>query len=149
MSGSPSPTWTRPSPSTPRPSACGRCTRRPTRSRASGRPCSPSGRGTPGASCRPRRHRRRTPRTSCAHRAPGDRVNGIRDAILADELSAVGGLAVPEGYRAVLVRRDEQDMFAGLATKDKDPRKSLHVEEVATPQLGPGEALVAVMASSV
>ncbi|HEY4605550.1 MAG TPA: crotonyl-CoA carboxylase/reductase, partial [Blastococcus sp.] len=76
-------------------------------------------------------------------------MNEIRDAILADELSAVGGLAVPEGYRAVLVRRDEQDMFAGLATKDKDPRKSLHVEEVATPQLGPGEALVAVMASSV
>src|SRR3712207_7546482 len=40
-------------------------------------------------------------------------------------------------------------MFAGLPTKEKDPRKSLHVEEVATPELGPGEAIVAVMASSV
>jgi crotonyl-CoA reductase len=76
-------------------------------------------------------------------------VNEIRDAILADELSAVGGLAVPECYRAVLVRKDEQGMFAGLATREKDPRKSLHVEQVATPQLGPGEAIVAVMASSV
>src|SRR5687768_5451600 len=40
-------------------------------------------------------------------------------------------------------------MFEGLATGEKDPRKSLHVEEVATPELGPGEAIVAVMASSV
>jgi len=76
-------------------------------------------------------------------------VNDIRDAILADELDAIAGLPVPESYRAVLVRKDEQDMFAGLPTKEKDPRKSLHVEEVATPELGPGEAVVAVMASSV
>src|SRR5207245_2252059 len=80
-----------------------------------------------------------------AHEAPGDRVNEIRDAILADELDALGGLAVPESYRGVLVRRDEQDMFEGLPTKDKDPNKSLHVEEVPTPVPGPGEALVAVM----
>ena len=32
-------------------------------------------------------------------------------------------------------------MFEGLAAKDKDPRKSLHVEDVALPELGPGEAL--------
>jgi crotonyl-CoA reductase len=76
-------------------------------------------------------------------------VNEIRDAILADELGAVGGLAVPESYRGVLVRADEQDMFEGLATREKDPRKSLHIESVPTPELGPGEAIVAVMASSV
>jgi crotonyl-CoA reductase len=76
-------------------------------------------------------------------------VFDIRDAILADQLDALAGLPVPESYRAVLVRKDEQDMFAGLPTKEKDPRKSLHVEEVATPELGPGEAIVAVMASSV
>jgi crotonyl-CoA reductase len=76
-------------------------------------------------------------------------MDEIRDAILADQLDAVGALDVPASYRAVLVRRDEQDLFEGLATKDKDPRQSLHVEEVPTPQLGPGEALIAVMASSV
>jgi crotonyl-CoA reductase len=76
-------------------------------------------------------------------------VNDIRDAILADQPDALAGLPVPESYRAVLVRKDEQAMFAGLPTKDKDPRKSLHVEEVPTPELGPGEAIVAVMASSV
>ena len=74
-------------------------------------------------------------------------MNEIRDAILADQLDALGGLAVPESYRAVVVRKDEQNMFEGVPTKEKDPRKSLHVQEVATPELAPGEALVAVMAS--
>src|SRR5690349_9362707 len=58
-------------------------------------------------------------------------------------------MEVPKSYRAVLVRKDEQDMFEGLPTKEKDPRKALHVEEVPTPELGPGEALVAVMASAI
>ena len=40
-------------------------------------------------------------------------------------------------------------MFEGLATEDKDPRKSLHVGEVAVPELAPDEAYIAVMASSI
>ena len=76
-------------------------------------------------------------------------MNEIRDAILSDSPAALGGLAVPESYRGVVVRKDEQGMFEGLSTREKDPRKSLHVEEVPTPELGPGEAMVAVMASSV
>jgi crotonyl-CoA reductase len=76
-------------------------------------------------------------------------MDQIRDAILTDHLADVGGLPVPASYRAVLVRQAEQAMFEGLASKDKDPRKALHVEEVPTPELGPGEALVAVMASSI
>jgi crotonyl-CoA reductase len=40
-------------------------------------------------------------------------------------------------------------MFEDLATCEKDPRKSLHVQEVRTPELGPGEAIVAVMASAI
>ena len=73
----------------------------------------------------------------------------ILDAILADELDAVGSLPVPESYRAVTVHADETEMFAGLDSKDKDPRRSLHVEEVPTPELAPGEALIAVMASAI
>ncbi len=73
----------------------------------------------------------------------------ILDAIVSGEPGAVTGLSVPESYRGVVVRKDEQGMFEGVATRDKDPRKSLHVDEVATPELGPGEAIVAVMASSV
>ena len=29
-------------------------------------------------------------------------------------------------------------MFEGMAAKEKDPRKSIHVEEVPVPELGPG-----------
>ena len=71
----------------------------------------------------------------------------ILDAILAGDTSAedFAALDLPESYRAVTVHKDEVDMFEGLAARDKDPRKSLHVEDVALPELGPGEAYVAVM----
>ncbi|RWZ76199.1 crotonyl-CoA carboxylase/reductase [Streptomyces albidoflavus] len=58
-------------------------------------------------------------------------------------------LKLPESYRGVTVHKDETEMFAGLETREKDPRKSLHLDDVPLPELGPGEALVAVMASSV
>jgi crotonyl-CoA reductase len=73
----------------------------------------------------------------------------IQQAILNGESAAVGSLPVPESYRGVTVRADEVDMFEGLDSRDKDPRKSLHVDEVPVPELGPGEALVAVMASAI
>ncbi|GAB4062335.1 crotonyl-CoA carboxylase/reductase [Angustibacter speluncae] len=76
-------------------------------------------------------------------------MDQIRDAILAGDLESVGGLDLPDHYRAVTVHEDEVGMFEGLESRDKDPRRSLHVEDVATPELGPGEALVAVMASAI
>lgn len=76
-------------------------------------------------------------------------MHEIRDAILADDTSALAGLAVPESYRGVTVHADEAEMFAGMAAREKDPRKSLHIDEVPTPDLAPGEAIVAVMASAI
>jgi crotonyl-CoA reductase len=73
----------------------------------------------------------------------------ILDAIMSGEPPAVADLKVPDSYRGVVVRADEVDMFADLPTRDRDPRKSLHVQEVPTPELGPGEALIAVMASAI
>ena len=75
----------------------------------------------------------------------------IRDAIVAGDTpaEAFASIEIPDSYRAVTVRKDETDMFEGLDTSDKDPRKSLHVDEVPVPELGPGEALVAVMASAI
>jgi crotonyl-CoA reductase len=61
----------------------------------------------------------------------------------------IGALAIPESYRGAVVRRDEQTMFEGLASTDKDPRKSLHIDEVPTPELAPDEVYLAVMASSI
>ncbi|MBY8845348.1 crotonyl-CoA carboxylase/reductase [Streptomyces sp. SP2-10] len=69
-----------------------------------------------------------------------------RPRLTAQEVAA---LPVPESYRAAVLLREETEMFAGMSSADKDPRKSLHLQEVPTPELGPGEALVAVMASSV
>ena len=77
-------------------------------------------------------------------------IDAIRTAILegaaGDEL---GALALPDSFRAAVVRADEQDMFAGLPSDEKDPRKSVHVDDVPLPELAPDEAYVAVMASSI
>jgi crotonyl-CoA reductase len=67
----------------------------------------------------------------------------------AAELARIGGVAVPDSYRGMVVRADEVDMFDGMAARDKDPRKALHLQEVPTPEVGPGEALIAVMASAI
>ncbi|MGI8577151.1 MAG: crotonyl-CoA carboxylase/reductase [Nocardioidaceae bacterium] len=75
----------------------------------------------------------------------------ILEAILADDTDAddFAALEIPRSYRGVTVRKDETEMFAGLESAAKDPRRSLHLDEVATPEIGPGEALVAVMASAI
>jgi crotonyl-CoA reductase len=78
-------------------------------------------------------------------------VKHILDAIMAGDTSSedFAHLEIPESYRAAVVRKDEVDMFEGVPSREKDPRKSLHVDEVVLPELGPGEALVAVMASAI
>jgi len=76
-------------------------------------------------------------------------VQEIVDAIASGHPREVAGLKVPDSYRGVVVRNDEVGLFEGVASRDKDPRKSLHVDEVPTPELGPGEAVVAVMASAI
>jgi crotonyl-CoA reductase len=75
----------------------------------------------------------------------------ILDAILDldSQPADFAAMPLPEAYRAVTLHRDEEHMFDGLDPRDRDPRKSLHVEEVPVPELGLGEALIAVMASSV
>jgi len=76
-------------------------------------------------------------------------VQDILDAVLNDRLDTLAELPVPQTYRGVVVRKDEVQMFADLPHAAKDPRKSLHVQDVPTPEPGPGEALIAVLASSI
>jgi crotonyl-CoA reductase len=78
-------------------------------------------------------------------------VKDILEAILAGDTTPaeLEALAIPDHYRGITVHRDETDLFEGRPSKEKDPRESLHLDEVATPELGPGEALVAVMASAI
>ena len=75
----------------------------------------------------------------------------ILDAILSSDSQAAdfAALPLPEAYRAVTLHRDEEHMFDGIDAGGRDPRESLHVEEVPVPELGLGEALIAVMASAV
>ncbi len=74
----------------------------------------------------------------------------IRDAILAGADSAtIAKLPIPASYRAAHLLKSETSMFDGMASNDKDPRKSLHVGDVPTPELAPDEVYVAVMASSI
>ena len=58
-------------------------------------------------------------------------------------------LKVPTSYRGVCVEKDEVEMFAGLPSAEKDPRKSLKIKEVPVPEIAPDECLVAMMASSI
>jgi len=63
--------------------------------------------------------------------------------------AAFESISLPESYKAVVVREEESDMFVGLPSNEKDPRKSLHLQEVPLPELAPDEAYVAVMASAI
>jgi crotonyl-CoA reductase len=60
----------------------------------------------------------------------------------------IAAATLPASMRAAVVRASEVELFAGMATADKDPRKSLHVDEVDIPPLGPNEVLIAPMASA-
>jgi crotonyl-CoA reductase len=73
----------------------------------------------------------------------------IRQAILEGAPGhELARLPLPDAMRAAVVRKDDVDLFAGLDTQDKDPRRSLHIDEVALPPLGPNEVLIAPMASA-
>ena len=76
-------------------------------------------------------------------------MDQILDTIMSGDTTDVAKIDVPKSYQAIVVREEDQNMFDGLASWDKDPRKSLHLQDVDTPELGPGEAQIAVMASSV
>ena len=74
----------------------------------------------------------------------------ILEAIQADASGEdIAALPIPETYRAAFVRRDEQNMFEDRESFEKDPRESIRVAEVPTPELAPDEVYLAVMASSI
>ena len=75
----------------------------------------------------------------------------ILEAILAGDTAGedFANIPLPDHYQAAMVKEEDVEMFAGMDSRDKDPRKSIHVEDVPLPELGPGEAYIAVMASSI
>ena len=78
-------------------------------------------------------------------------MHAVRDAILSGKAKSedYAGLPLPQAMLAITTHDDEVRMFEGLESPQKDPRHSLHLDEVTIPEVGPNEALVAVMASSI
>jgi crotonyl-CoA reductase len=78
-------------------------------------------------------------------------MKAVLDAVLSGEATPEDyeALPIPESMRAITTHKDEVAMFEGLESSDKDPRRSLHLDEVPIPEPGPNEALIAVMASSI
>jgi crotonyl-CoA reductase len=78
-------------------------------------------------------------------------VQKILDAILSGTATGPTTLAldIPDPTARSTVHKDEVGDVRGLSPPRRTPAASLHVEDVALPELGPGEALVAVMASAV
>src|SRR3546814_3173908 len=74
-----------------------------------------------------------------------DFLDAIESGASSDDIAAI---PIPESYRAAHVLRSEQDMWEGVESRDKDPRTSLHVGEVATTELAPDEVYLGVMASA-
>ena len=77
-------------------------------------------------------------------------MDKILEAILngasGEQLAA---LPLPATYRAAHLLKSDQEMFKGVASEDKDPRKSIHIGDVPMPEIAPDEVVVAVMASSI
>ncbi|HZT64645.1 MAG TPA: crotonyl-CoA carboxylase/reductase [Acidimicrobiales bacterium] len=73
-------------------------------------------------------------------------LEAIQSGASGEEIAAI---PLPDTYRAALVRKEDAGMFEGIASGDKDPRKSIRVEQVPVPELAPDEAYVAVMAAAI
>ena len=77
-------------------------------------------------------------------------MSELLDAVRAGaDAQTLASLPLPATTRAVFVRREDQGMFEGMASSDKDPRQSLKVGEVPLPELAPDEVAIGVMASSI
>jgi crotonyl-CoA reductase len=77
-------------------------------------------------------------------------IEAIRQAILegapGEEL---GRIELPATMRAAVVRKEDAAAAAEIPPEEKDPRKTLHIDEVPIPPLGPNEVLIAPMASAI
>ncbi|AZK92748.1 MULTISPECIES: crotonyl-CoA carboxylase/reductase [Streptomyces] len=73
----------------------------------------------------------------------------VRDAAATDDPQAIAACEVPAGYRAAVVLAADHQALAGSPVEDRDPRKTVQVQEVPTPEPDHGEVLIATMASSI
>ena len=72
-------------------------------------------------------------------------LEAIQNGASGDQLASI---PLPKSYRAAHVRKEDEKMWEGVPSNEKDPRKSLRVGEVPMPEIAPDEAVIAVMASA-
>jgi len=73
-------------------------------------------------------------------------LQAILNGATGEEIAA---LPLPATYRAAYVRKEDQTMWDGVPSNEKDPRKSIHIGQVDLPELAADEVVIAVMASSI
>lgn len=75
-------------------------------------------------------------------------MSSLADALIGGATpEEIQRLDLPAEYVAAYLRKEDAEMFRGVA--DKDVRKSLRIGPVPMPELAPDEVVVAVMASSI
>jgi crotonyl-CoA reductase len=67
----------------------------------------------------------------------------------ADDPAAMASCQLPASYRAAVVHAADERVFAGIPPGERDLHQTLRVTDVPVPEPGPGEVLIAVMASSI
>jgi len=73
-------------------------------------------------------------------------LQAILNGATGEEIAAI---PLPATYRAAYVRKEDQTMWDGVPSNEKDPRKSIHIGQVDLPELAADEVVIAVMASSI
>jgi crotonyl-CoA reductase len=76
-------------------------------------------------------------------------MTDLGQAAASDDPAAMAACRIPDRYRAAVVLAADQRVFAGVSPSQRDPRQTLRVAHVPTPELAHGEVLIAVMASSI
>jgi crotonyl-CoA reductase len=76
-------------------------------------------------------------------------MTDLAESAAADDPVAMAECQIPGHYRAAVVLAADQGVFAGIPSGERDLHRTLRVAEVPTPELAPGEVLIAVMASSI
>jgi len=76
--------------------------------------------------------------------------DSLAEAVLCEaSTDEIASSPVPDHYRGAHLLASEASIFEGVASRDKDPHRSLHIGEVPMPEIAPDEVLLAVMASSI
>jgi len=80
-------------------------------------------------------------------KTPGGRLQDLAVSPGLADAAAIAGMSLPENMQAMVLRQSDEKQLRQIPAEERDPVLTLHHAEVAVPEPGPGEVLVAVMAA--